>query len=144
MATQTKPIHGKIAKVLNSREVALNIGQAQGVAPGMRFEVLAPQAYEIPDPDTGIVLGSVALPKVPVEITRVYDHVSVAATYRKQSVDIRVISHPSDIFKPPLWERRYETLKTGGGFAKDTIDLDPADSYVAIGDPVVQVIDEPA
>ena len=144
MATQTKPIHGKIAKILNSREVALNIGQVQGVSLGMRFEVLAPQAYEIPDPDTGVILGSVASTKVPVEITRVYDNVSVAATYRKQSVDIRVISRPADIFLPPLWERRYETLKAGGGFAKDTIDLDPADSYVAIGDPVVQVIDAPA
>ena len=140
MTTKTKPIHGKIAKILNSREVALNIGKDQGVTLGMRFEILSPLGYEIPDPDTGIILGSVASPKVPVEITRVQDSLAVASTYRTKRVDISKRA----LFQRPQWERRYETLKSGGGFAKDTIDLDPADSYVAIGDPVVQVIDDPA
>ena len=140
MMTKTKPIHGKIAKILNSREVALNIGKDQGVTLGMRFEILSPLGYEIPDPETGVILGSIASPKVPVEITRVQDSLSVASTYRTKRVDISKRA----LFQRPQWERRYETLKSGGGFAKDTIDLDPADSYVAIGDPVVQVIDDPA
>ena len=137
MTTKTEIIRGKIAKILNSREVALNIGKDQGVELGMRFEVLAPQAYEIPDPDTGVILGSVASPKVTVEITRVQDNLSVASTYRTKRVDISKRA----LFQRPKWERRYETLKSGGGFAKDTVALDAADSYVAIGDPVVQVID---
>ena len=31
------PIRGKVAKVLNSREVAINLGSEQGVRPGMYF-----------------------------------------------------------------------------------------------------------
>ena len=144
MTTKTELVRGKIAKILNSREVALNIGKDQGVELGMRFEILPPVGFDIPDPDTGNTLGTVAIPKVTVEITRIYDNVSVASTYRTKRVNIaKLSSRPTiaEIFQPPKWERRYETLKTGGGFAKDTVALDPADSYVAIGDPVVQVID---
>ena len=138
MTTQTELVRGKIAKVLNSREVALNIGKNHGVTPGMRFEILSPDGFDIPDPDTGARLGSVAIPKVTVKITRVYDQVSVAATYRTKRVDISRRA----LFQRPQWERRYETLKAGGGFEKDTADLAEADSYVATGDPVVQVLDE--
>ena len=139
MTTKTEPIRGKIAKILNSRQVALNIGQGHGVKPGMRFQILYLQGSAIQDPDTGAQLGVVTKPKVLVKITRVQDNLSVASTYRTKRVDISKRA----LFQRPQWERRYETLKTGGGFAKDTIDLDPADSYVAIGDPVVQVIDDP-
>ena len=140
MATQTKPIHGKIAKILNSRQVALNVGAEQGVKPGMRFAILDSRENEILDPDTGTLLGSVNTPKVQVKVSDVWGYVSLASTYRTKRVDISRRA----LFQRPQWERRYETLKSGGGFAKDTIDLDPADSYVAIGDLVVQVIDDPA
>ena len=63
MTTQKEPIRGKIAKVLNSREVALNVGAEQGVAPGMRFRILSLAGDEIRDPDSGAVLGNVRRPK---------------------------------------------------------------------------------
>ena len=138
MTTKAELVRGKIAKILNSREVALNIGKNQGVAPGMRFEILPPAGFDIPDPDTGAMLGSVAIPKVTVKITRVYDQVSVASTYRTKRVDISKRA----LFQRPQWERRYETLKAGGGFEKEPVDLDEANSYVATGDPVVQVRDD--
>ena len=142
MTTQTKPITGKIARILNSREVALNIGKEQGVQSGMLFEILSPNQSEIRDPDTGAMLGSVALPKVKVMITRVQDKVSVASTYRTKRVDVRRFSTSADVFKSPKWEKRYETLKAGGAFESATERLDESDSYVAVGDPVVQVIDD--
>ena len=140
MTTKTEPIHGKIAKILNSRQVALNVGAEQGVKPGMRFAILDSQENEVLDPDTGDLLGSVNTPKVQVKVSDVWGYVSLASTYRTKRVDISKRA----LFQRPQWERRYETLKSGGGFAKDTVDLDPTDSYVAIGDPVVQVIDDPA
>ena len=140
MTTKTEPIHGKIAKIINSREVALNVGAEQGVKPGMRFAIFDSRENQILDPDTGDLLGSVNTPKVQVKVSDVWGFVSLASTYRTKRVDISKRA----LFQRPQWERRYETLKTGGGFAKDTIDLDPADSYVAIGDPVVQVVDDPA
>ncbi len=59
MADRAEPIRGKVAKVLNSREVALNIGEEQGVRIGMVFEILSPVGDVIEDPDTGDTLGSV-------------------------------------------------------------------------------------
>ena len=142
MVTQTKPITGKIARILNSREVALNIGSENGVKSGMLFEVLSSNGYEIPDPDTGLILGSVSAPKVSLKITRVQEKVCVASTYRTKRVDIRSFSTSADMFKSPKWEKRYETLKTGGVFERDIEQLDEKDSYVSIGDPVVQVLDD--
>ena len=137
MVTRIEPIRGKVARILNSREVALNIGREQGVKPGMFLEILSPKGFEIPDPDTGEILGSVALPKVRVKITRIEDNVSVASTYRTKRVT------PG---KPPLnqtikWETYYESLKNQAAFEKAMEDLDEADSYVSTGDPVVQVLD---
>lgn len=146
MATQIEPIQGKIAKILNSREVALNIGGEQGVTHGMLFEILSPKGIDILDPDTGIVLGSVPMPKTRVKVNRVYDKLSVAATYRTTRVNvggagISDFSVP-DYFRPPKWQTRYETLKYHGGFEISPEDLAEEDSYVGIGDPVVQVIED--
>ena len=58
MADRAEPIRGKVAKVLNSREVALNIGEEQGVRIGMVFEILSPVGGVIEDPDTGDTLAA--------------------------------------------------------------------------------------
>ena len=145
MTTQTELIRGKVAKILNTREVALNIGSEHGVEPGMFFDILSPAGLSIEDPDTGEYLGSVELPKAQVRIDRVYDKMSVASTYRTKRVNVgggiesEVQSLTRKLFQPPKWETRYETLKTRESFEKDVEDLDERDSYVASGDPVVQV-----
>ena len=36
----TKPIRGKVARVLNTREIAINVGTANGVTVGMYFDVM--------------------------------------------------------------------------------------------------------
>ena len=141
MATQTDVIRGKIAKILNSREIALNVGGQDGVETGMLFDILYQKGLGINDPDTGEELGSVDLPKQRVKITRVYDRLSVASTYRSNrvntgGVDLGVHS----LFQPPRWETRYETLKLEGPLERSSEDSDEQDSYVSIGDPVVQVV----
>ena len=137
MTTQTEIIRGKIAKILNSREVALNIGLEDGVAVGMVFEILSSNSQTILDPDTGAVLGSFTSPKTRVKVNRVEDKFSVAGTYRSKRVDVG----NARLFSAPVWETRYETLKAKGSFETSYEDLQEQDSYVAIGDPVVQVID---
>lgn len=137
MTTQTEIIRGKIAKILNSREVALNIGLEDGVAAGMVFEILSSNSQTILDPDTGAVLGSFTSPKTRVKVNRVEDKFSVAGTYRSKRVDV---GNPR-LFSAPVWETRYETLKAKGAFETSYEDLQEQDSYVAVGDPVVQVID---
>ena len=142
MATQTEPIRGKIAKILGVREVALNIGKEQGVEPGMLFSILSPKGQDILDPDTGALLGQVDLPKVRVKIVNVYDKVSVAATYKTKRVNVGGVAGPDfrKLFQPPQWETRYETLKIKR-VEGEAEELEDADSYVATGDPVVQVLD---
>ena len=151
MAAQIEPIRGKIAKVLNSREVALNVGAEHGVQSGMTFDILAPGSEEVMDPDTGEVLGSVDLPKTSVRITKAHDKFAIATTYRSKRVNVsnagytgaRSAAHNlRKMFEPPRWETRYETLKSTGEFEASSEDLDEKDSYVSVGDPVVQVIDD--
>ena len=150
MTTQTEQIRGKVARILNSREVALNIGTEHGVQSGMTFDILAPGSGEVTDPDTGEVLGSVDLPKTRVRITRAHDRFAIATTYRSKRVNVGGAGYTGvgsaadnlrKMFEPPRWETRYETLKSNGGFEATAEDLDEKDSYVSVGDPVVQIME---
>ncbi len=136
MATQIEPIRGKIAKVISSREVALNIGKDCNVQVGMLFDIVVPGNLEIRDPETLEVLGSVQpRSKARVKVVSVEDKFAVAATYRKEYVggpyrllgDVRL---GGDV--------RIETLRT-----REALDeaFSEKERYVATGDPVVQVID---
>lgn len=148
----TEPIRGKVARVLNTREIALNVGAAKGVAVGMRFDVLDTRDLEIKDPDTNEVLGSFYRPKVRVKIIRVEEKLSLATTYREKQVNIGgsntdpnplrdwlTIGPVARALLPPNWVTKYETLEKTG----QTLDaLNEADSRVRTGDPVVQVIED--
>ena len=46
------------------------------------------------------------------------------------------------LFRPPKWETHYETLERDESFERSSEDLDERGSYVLIGDPVVQVLDD--
>lgn len=147
----TEPIRGKVARVLNTREIALNVGTAKGVAVGMHFDVLDTRDLEIKDPDTNEVLGSFYRPKVRVKIIRVEEKLSLATTYRGKQVNIGgsstgpnplrdwlTIGPVARALMPPNWVTKYETLEKTG----QPLDaLNEADSRVRTGDPVVQVIE---
>ena len=139
-------IRAKVARVLNSREIAITAGDKEGVAVGMFFEVMDPKGEDITDPDTGDILGSIERPKVRVQVTQVQDHISVASTYKKEKVNVGGIGSGllgdfgavSRALMPPKYVTKYETLKTD---EKTWEDLDEEKSYVKTGDPVVQVIE---
>ncbi len=152
----TEPIRGKIARVLNAREIAINIGTTHGAEIGMYFDVMSPNDQDIPDPDTGEVLGSIDRPKIRVKITRVEDKLSVASTYKSTRVNVGGLGSKataildatlafdrlSKAFMPPKWVTKYETLQKT---EKTPEPFDEKDSKVKTGDPVVQVleVDEP-
>ena len=148
---QQQPIRGKVARILNSRELVMNVGSEGGVAVGMKFDVLDPKGEEIKDPDTGEVLGSLARPKVRVRVKSVQDHLSVAETFREREVNIgglgpaglatgsEGIERISELLRPPKYVKKVETLKTT---EKTWEDFDEKESYVKTGDPVRQVTDD--
>lgn len=135
-------IRGKVAMVLNSREVALNIGSNVGVEIGMIFNIMSQKLEDITDPDTGDVLGSVERPKVRVKVVDVQEKLSVASTYRTKSVNVGgtgqlAFGSVARALSPPKWEKRTETLKTDEAAWQE---MDEMVSYVKTGDPVVQVL----
>jgi hypothetical protein len=142
MTAEVKPIRGKVARILNSKEVALNIGQEDGVELGMVFNILDPNGYDIKDPDTGNMIGSVERPKVSVRVTHIQYGMSVASTYKTERVNIGGSSAALSIFSSlpaPRWVNRAETLKIDD---KTWEHLEEEKSYVSTGDPVVQVFED--
>ncbi len=146
------PLRGKVARVLNSREVAINIGVEDGVTVGMYFDVIDPKEEDIKDPDTGEVLGSIKRPKVRVQVTHVQEKLSVAATYRSKRVNLGGSGHLeaaalaigpfARALMPRGWVTRYETLRKTESPRVKFSNLEEEDSYVNIGDLVVQIIEE--
>ncbi len=142
MTTEVKLIQGKVARILTSREVALNIGQKNGVEPDMLFDILDPIAQDIEDPDTREIIGSIYRPKVRVRIKNVEERVSLASTYKSKKINIGGAGLGTSwgaLFAPPKWVHEYETLTTEEATWEH---IDEEDSYVATGDPVVQVLDD--
>lgn len=76
-------LRGKVAAILNKRELVVNLGSDDGVQEGMRFVILNSKGVDIRDPDSGAVLGSVEVPKTIVKVVRVDGaHLAVARTFR--------------------------------------------------------------
>jgi hypothetical protein len=143
-------IEGKVARILNNRELVINRGRQHGVLEGMRFEVLDPKGEDVLDPDTGEILGSAQRPKVRVRAVQVEDRLTVARTYESWRVNVGGTGalYPSGVFDvaralaPPRYETRYKTLAT----TEETWEsLDESERYIKTGDPVrqVQTAEEP-
>ena len=144
-----KAIEGKIAKILNAREVVINRGSLQGVEVGMIFKILDLEEINILDPDTKQNLGSVERTKVKVKVDLVKKNMCVAKTYRKETVNIGghasgllAFAEQADavrsVLMPPQWVDRYETLRLPKNFEK----LEESDSIVNIGDIVISTSGE--
>ncbi len=138
---EKKTICGKVAQILNSRELVINLGTEQGVELGMYFDVLDPKGQEIRDPVTREVLGSIDRPKVRVKVTKVQVKICIASTYKKTEINLGGegfgIGGFANALMPPKRVIKYETLKTD---EQTWEDLSEEESYVKIGDPVVHVI----
>ena len=126
-----KPIRGKVAQVLDSRQVVLNVGSSRDVSVDMIFKVINPRGEEIRDPDTNQVLGSVESPKLLIRVIEVQENLSVATiSAANPTVTPSSLGPFTRSLMPPRWVDQYETLSTDTG-------------GVNIGDPVVQVVAMP-
>lgn len=140
----TDPLRGKVARILDTRNLVINLGATHGVIAGMYFDVLDPKGDDIRDPDSGDILGSIERPKVRVQVVKAEERLSVASTFRKKTVNVGgrgglAVGGLAEMFLPPKHVTKYETLKTT---EKTWEDLEESESYVKTGDPVVQVLEE--
>ena len=136
MTNEQDRIRGQVATILNTREVALNIGSVDNVLVGMHFNVLD-KKIEIIDPESKEVLGTETDIKRQLEITRVEDQYSIAST-RHERVNLGgagLATNMMELYGPPDWVTRYETLKRTDS---DHEPLSESASVVKVGDTAVQ------
>ncbi|HEX2988967.1 MAG TPA: hypothetical protein VHS06_12470 [Chloroflexota bacterium] len=132
-----KPLEGKVAQILNERELVINIGSAAGVIRGMRFAVLAATPVDVKDPDTGDVIDVVDRAKTHVEATEVRERITICGTYHRRYVGGSIQQVLKEMEQFSGWQR--QTFRIGdGGLPKP---IDPTESYVKIGDRVKLVIE---
>jgi hypothetical protein len=134
----TKAIEGKVASILNERELAINIGIEHRVKEGMKFKVLAEKPTEITDPETGQLLGELDREKVRVKVLEVKEKFSICRTYKKRYIPggpfynmlaINLTQEPREVI---------ETLKAEDASLPPP--LSEEESYVKKGDRVIQLL----
>lgn len=141
----TKRLEGRVAAILNSQELVINIGDQHGVRHGMKFAVLAESELEVRDPESGKLLDTIDREKVRVEASEVRKKISICRTYRIKKIPAGPLAKGAlgimslaDLSRPP--REISETLSI-----HDSSILPPLpeeESYVKIKDRVIQVADE--
>lgn len=138
----TSAIEGSVSAILNRRELVINRGSLNGVTAGMRFAVLNRHGFEVRDPESNKILGSIDVEKTVVEVVRVEERLAVARTFRRSRVNVGGLAVGLEIskyFEPRKYVTKFETLEvdpTTAGY----VELDEEDSFIKVGDPVRQVI----
>lgn len=141
--TQSALIEGKVAKILNTRELVINRGSEHGIEAGMRFKVLE-IIEEIFDPDTNENLGSISREKIRVKAVDVQPRFAIARTYETYFVhDTRAIPFALEAYiaLDPLTK-----VRTIASDSEDSLSpytphtaYDERKGFVKIGDKVVQI-----
>ncbi|UOE43087.1 hypothetical protein [Agromyces larvae] len=126
-------IEAKVARVLNTTDVALNKGSDAGVEVGMRFAILSDKGEDIRDPDTKEVLDSIQIAKTLVKIVSVTPRLSVGRTFRT----IESVGFNRMLFGET---KRHESLRSDESRVQQ--ELDPNESLVKVGDKAVQYVGE--
>lgn len=147
-APQSTAVEGRVAQILNERELAINVGSRAGVREGMKFRILAAEPLEIRDPLTDEVLGYEDREKIRVQAIRVHERYSVCSTYRVRHVPAgsalaEAMSQLSDFsvrtFQPPT--EVPETLRRPHD--EPLPPLPVAESYIRAGDRAIEISELP-
>ena len=135
-------IAGKVAEILNERDLVINQGAENGVAEGMKFKVSEPEVA-ITDPDTKALLGVLTREKIRVRVSEVYPRFAVAKTYETYPArKLPGLNYALDAFNPGgVAVSEVRKLKFGPAAAGWPF-IDATGSSVSIGDPVVQLDEE--
>ena len=137
----TQLIRGKVARVLNAQEIAMNIGTTHGVDVGMYFDVMEVREADIVDPDTEEVLGSIERPKVKVQITHAQEKLSIATILHAKESNIDILTTLTGMILPTFGTIAASLIvPTLLEASKRSLEGRKTNS-VNIGDPVLQVLE---
>lgn len=126
-----KAIEGKVAKILNPRELIINRGSEDGVKDQMKFEVVE-ESQEILDPDTNEVLGSIRRVKVRVKVVEIHPRLAIARTY--ETFEAPNFAEAIASVMSPRTVTQVKTISTSPG-----ADYEDGKGFVEIGDKIVQI-----
>lgn len=134
--SETK-IEGKVARILNDREVVLNRGSSHGIEVGMYAAIVDLSGEEIRDPDTDEILGGLMRFKKTLMVSQVSEKFCIASTFRTKRVNVGGkglfgSSQFDSLFDPPKYEKQVERLRLS---ESDPQPLDESESAVTSGDP---------
>ena len=128
-------IRGKVAKILNHREMVINRGAEHGVQVGMRFEILEPEEV-ITDPDTSNQIGAIQRAKVNVKVSEVGPLYAIAQTFETYSER----AYPGIMATLGMgYVNKVQTIR--GVTITEGADFDEKGAFVEVGDPVVQKVE---
>lgn len=130
-----KKLNGKVARILNDREVVLSRGTRQGLTEGEYVGIFDPLTEGIKDPETGENLGGVRRFKVTLRVTQVSERLAIASTYKTTTVNVGgSFSAGADVARlmsPPKYVTKVEKLTFDDESARP---ITFADSRVGVGD----------
>lgn len=132
-ATPRDKINGRVAQLLNAREVVINVGAKAGVTKGMKFRILADTPLEVRDPATQEVLDTIDREKTRVEAVEVREKITICRTFR--TITTGGIRNLRGMLEPAT--SRPETLHTRDSSLPAP--LPEEDSYVKTNDRVEEI-----
>lgn len=131
-------VEGRVASILNARELVINIGSNTGVEPGQKFAVLAGTPIQVKDPGSGAILDEIDREKIRVEAHEVRARITICRTYRRKGGAGLGVGL-SSVMAAALAPSRLETLRADDSDKPPP--LSEKESYVKINDRVVVVDD---
>jgi hypothetical protein len=145
-SSEKQPLQGRVAQILNERELVINIGENGGVRQGMKFAVLSESPTEIRDPETDEVLDVIDREKVRVRAREVRPKVTICKTYLVRTLAAgRLFPEIGGSLMETLAEFRGPTKVVDTFRASDKdlpAPLSAEESYVKINDRVIQIMDD--
>ncbi len=129
-------LQGQVAKILNERDIVINLGRIQGVKKGMKFAIVASTPEEIFDPKTGEVLDAVDQLKALVQATEVRERITICSTYKTPKISGGIFGALYSFSK--LYNSPQEVSETMEDFSLPAL-LSSDENYIKRGDPVKQV-----
>ena len=138
--TTRAALRGKVAAILNERELVINLGADTGVTEGMVFKVIQ-ELPEIRDPDTGASLGAVSREKIQVRVVEVQPKLCVGATFQTYKVGGGGLSGMLRSLQQPE-ETRVRSLRDSGDLTFTP--LQEKESLIKVGDIAEEVVEETA